>query len=84
MKWAYYGIFFEASGILRYMRKNLLSICVLVLLLSTAAIAQRSKTDPLKVGEIAPDFSLTSDSGKTVALSAIQGPVVVVFYRAYW
>jgi cytochrome oxidase Cu insertion factor (SCO1/SenC/PrrC family) len=66
------------------MRKNLILAAGLILLLFGAAIAQRAKTDPLKVGENAPDFSLTDDSGKTVALSAIKGPVVIVFYRAYW
>lgn len=66
------------------MRKNLILAVSLVVLLCGAAIAQRAKTDPLKVGETAPDFSLTSDAGNTVALSAIKGPVVIVFYRAYW
>ena len=66
------------------MRKNLIFAAGLILLLCAGAIAQRSKTDPLKVGENAPDFSLTSDAGKTVTLSAIKGPVVIVFYRAYW
>jgi cytochrome oxidase Cu insertion factor (SCO1/SenC/PrrC family) len=66
------------------MRKNLILAVGLILLLCGAAVAQRAKTDPLKVGEAAPDFSLTSDAGKTVALSSIKGPVVVVFYRAYW
>lgn len=73
------------------MRTNLISAAILVGLLSIAALAQgnmmmseRSKTDALKVGETAPDFSLVSDSGKTVTLSSIKGTKVVVFYRAYW
>jgi len=74
------------------MRKELISAFLLLCLLSVAAIAQsdkamtseRSRTDALKVGETAPDFSLVSDSGKTVQLSAIKGTKVVVFYRAYW
>ena len=66
------------------MRKNLILAASLVLLLSGGAFAQRAKTDPLKVGENAPDFSLTDDNGKTVRLSSIKGPVVLVFYRAYW
>jgi len=66
------------------MRKNLILAFGLTLLLFGGAIAQRAKTDALKVGETAPDFSLISDAGKTVALSAIKGPVVIVFYRAYW
>ena len=66
------------------MRKNLIPVFALVCLLSVGVLAQRMKTDSLKVGETAPDFSLVSDSGKTVSLSSIKGPVVVVFYRAYW
>ena len=66
------------------MKKNLILAVGLVLLFCGGVIAQRAKTDPLAVGETAPDFSLVSDAGKTVKLSAIKGPVVVVFYRAYW
>ena len=66
------------------MSKNLILVAGLIVLLCGGATAQRAKTDPLKVGENAPDFSLTSDAGKTVTLSAIKGPVVIVFYRAYW
>lgn len=66
------------------MSKNVLNAALLVCLLSFVGHAQRAKTHALKVGETAPDFSLTSDSGKPVTLSAINGPVVIVFYRAYW
>ncbi len=34
-----------------------------------------------KVGEVAPDFTLTSDTGNSVKLSALRGgPVVLYFY----
>ncbi|MEO5857865.1 MAG: redoxin domain-containing protein [Pyrinomonadaceae bacterium] len=73
------------------MKTKLLSIAFLVCLISVAAYAQdnmmmseRSKTDVLKVGDKAPNFSLVDDSGKTVTLAAIKGPTVIVFYRAYW
>ena len=38
------------------------------------------------VGEAAPEFELPSAAGETHSLSAIleEGPVVVVFYRAFW
>jgi peroxiredoxin len=65
------------------MRKLLFGIAMLCVL-SSAAVAQRDRTDALKVGEKAPDFSLVDDSGKPVTLSSIKGPVVIVFYRAYW
>ena len=38
------------------------------------------------VGETAPDFELPSAAGEAHSLSATleEGPVVVVFYRAFW
>ena len=66
------------------MSKNLISAAFLVCLLSFVGNGQRANTDALKVGETAPDFSLVSEGGKNVTLSTIKGPVVVVFYRAYW
>lgn len=38
------------------------------------------------VGEAAPDFELPSAAGETHSLSAAleEGPLVVVFYRAFW
>ena len=66
------------------MSKNLIFSTLVLCLLSVAALAQRDKTEALKVGETAPDFSLVSDIGKTVSLSSVKGPVVIVFYRAYW
>lgn len=56
------------------MKRNLISAAILLCLLSAGAYAQRDKTDALKVGETAPDFSLVSDSGKKVSLSAIEEP----------
>lgn len=63
---------------------RILSVAFLACLLSFTAFAQRDRTDALKVGETAPDFSLVSDGGKTISLSTLKGPVVIVFYRAYW
>lgn len=73
-----------ASECVGRMRKNLIFAVILIGLLSFAGIAQRAKTDALKVGETAPDFSLVSNAGKTVNLSSYKEPVVLVFYRAYW
>jgi len=47
-------------------------------------MSERSKTDPIKVGDTAPDFSLIDEGGKTVSLSKLKETTVVVFYRAYW
>jgi peroxiredoxin Q/BCP len=38
-------------------------------------------SDPLPVGDLAPEFSVPDDSGRTVTLSALRGRnVVLVFY----
>lgn len=40
-------------------------------------------SEPLKVGDDAPDFTLADDDGKTVSLAALRGKnVVLVFYPA--
>lgn len=44
----------------------------------------KSKTEPLKVGAVAPDFTLKDQNGRQVSLSKAQKPVVLVFYRGYW
>ena len=40
----------------------------------------------LKVGESAPEFSLSDENGNLVELkgSLAQGPVVISFYRGQW
>jgi cytochrome oxidase Cu insertion factor (SCO1/SenC/PrrC family) len=40
----------------------------------------------LRVGERAPDFTLTDGTGRSVSLADYRGqkPVVLVFYRGYW
>ena len=50
----------------------------------TPTAATRSK--PIGVGEVAPDFTLQSHSALKVNLSESRGkrPVVLVFYRGYW
>lgn len=39
----------------------------------------------LAVGQMAPDFTLPDQSGKSVTLSAARGQkAVLVFYRGFW
>ena len=60
------------------------SLLITVGSMAQAPTGQRSRTDPVKVGEIAPDFDLTDQNGKSVRLATIKKPVVLVFYRGYW
>jgi cytochrome oxidase Cu insertion factor (SCO1/SenC/PrrC family) len=41
---------------------------------------------PVKTGDVAPDFTLADQVGRSHTLSAERGkrPVVLVFYRGYW
>jgi cytochrome oxidase Cu insertion factor (SCO1/SenC/PrrC family) len=58
----------------------------LLAVLSFTAPAQNAKnrTEPLAVGKVAPDFTLSDENGKSVTLSKIGKPTVLVFYRGYW
>jgi cytochrome oxidase Cu insertion factor (SCO1/SenC/PrrC family) len=51
---------------------------------SNAPAAKRAS--PVKTGELAPDFTLTDQNGRSHTLSAERGKraVVLVFYRGYW
>lgn len=44
------------------------------------------RATPVKAGEIAPDFTLMDQDGRTQTLSAERGkrPVLLIFYRGYW
>lgn len=44
----------------------------------------KSKTEPLEVGAVAPEFTLNDQSGRQITLSKAKKPVVLVFYRGYW
>lgn len=44
----------------------------------------RSKSEPIKVGDTAPGFTLAAQNGNEVTLSKAKSPVVLVFYRGYW
>lgn len=44
------------------------------------------RNEPLKIGEMAPNFTLEDQNGQKVTLSALRGsaPTVLAFYRGYW
>jgi cytochrome oxidase Cu insertion factor (SCO1/SenC/PrrC family) len=65
--------------------RRILSIGILSLLLSTASLAQTAPAPPpmtLKVGDVAPDFTLPDTTGKKVTLSEFRGKnnVVLAFF----
>lgn len=45
---------------------------------------QSQKASKLALGSVAPDFSLTTPDGKTLALSSFRGKVVLVDFWASW
>lgn len=59
---------------------------VLVLVFALGAFAQTARKEAIKVGDTAPDFMLSDNSGNKVTLSEAvkESPVVLVFYRGSW
>ena len=44
------------------------------------------RSEPVKIGEMAPNFTLEDQNGQKVTLSALRGsgPTVLAFYRGNW
>ena len=71
------------------MYKRLLSCLALLAVVTVTALAQQPKPPVkthLKVGDLAPDFSLPATDGKTYKLSDFRGKknVVLAFYPLDW
>ena len=76
--------------------KGLLGVAMLLLLLAQSTLSQRNeigfnaddtkRSEPIRNGEEAPDFTLEDLQGLPVTLSAARGktPTILVFYRGYW
>lgn len=43
-----------------------------------------TRDEPVKVGETAPDFSLTTTKDEKITLSEIKKFTMLVFYRGHW
>ena len=68
----------------RYRYWHWLSVGLLVGLLSLLAWGLRTQADePVEAG-LAPDFTLTTVTGETVALADLRGQVVIVNFWASW
>ncbi len=71
---------------------NLLGILFVAFVFACSAVGtcgqmkadERSRTEPVAVGQAAPDFTLADHNGESVTLSKLGRPSVVVFYRGYW
>jgi cytochrome oxidase Cu insertion factor (SCO1/SenC/PrrC family) len=73
--------------------KGILSV-VFVLLIAGLAFSQAKPTPSISTmpkaslakGDVAPDFILSDQNGKSVKLSKLvkKKPVVLVFYRGFW
>lgn len=46
----------------------------------------KPRNEPVKIGEMAPNFTLEDQNGQKVSLSALRGnaPTVLAFYRGNW
>ncbi|MBK9163904.1 MAG: redoxin domain-containing protein [Acidobacteria bacterium] len=71
---------------------NLLAILFVTFVFACSAVGtcgqmkttERSRTEPVAVGQAAPDFTLNDHNGQSVTLSTLGRPAVIVFYRGYW
>ena len=65
---------------------GILAVVFLIIIASVNAMTARAQTVPVKVGDVAPGFTLVDHRGNKLTLSDSRGksPVVIVFYRGYW
>ena len=64
--------------------KTFLLICLLSFGINAYSQAAKTNTEPLKVGETAPDFALKDQNGGEIKLSKLKNNVMLVFYRGFW
>ena len=69
------------------MKLKIIIFVALMLAFNIGVFAQKAKTktEPLQVGAIAPDFTLSNSNGdEKITLSKVKKPTILVFYRGYW
>ncbi len=64
--------------------KFLFLVCILNFALCINAQEGEDRGYIVKVGDMAPDFELTMDNGKTIHLSELRGKVVMLQFTASW
>lgn len=71
-----------------FLRMSLLSrvALFLALLFWAAASTGQPRSEPVGVGDMAPDFTLADQNGVQRSLAGERGkrPVVLIFYRGHW
>ncbi len=80
---------YDFSMMIRIMIVMLLAVGVALAPPSRAAdptATGAKRVGPAAVGDVAPEFTLTDQNGRSHSLSAERGkrPVILVFYRGYW
>lgn len=69
--------------LMRTLLRLLLFACALA---ASPMVAAQPRATPVGVGDLAPDFTLTDQDGRSHTLAAERGkrPVVLIFYRGHW
>src|SRR5512133_342615 len=65
-------------------RINTLILLALIITHSCAQSQEEDRGYIVKIGQIAPDFTLTTTEGKTFKLSDYRGKVVMIQFTASW
>ena len=90
-----YIVFLIISSQVPYMKIKLAAVFLLFLIalscsnskLNSGSDAElQPRNEPLKIGEMAPNFTLEDHNGQKVTLGALRGsgPTVLAFYRGNW
>jgi len=68
------------------MKIRIALLTALVFAVNVCVYAQKAKTktDPIGVGAVAPDFTLSNSAKEKITLSKVNKLTVLVFYRGYW
>jgi peroxiredoxin len=65
---------------------QIIALCSILTASNSQSTTAQTRSSPVAVGDVAPDFTLADHRGGKVTLSEARSksPVVLVFYRGYW